>query len=269
MPANAMQQQQTTTILHARDLSFAYSADRPVLRGIGLTLAAGEVVALLGPNGSGKSTLIRALLGQLPATGDIAWQGRSIGEWRKRDLARVVAYLPQVPAFEPEQTMRDVLRIGRAPYWGAFGVESPRDGQIVGDVARLLRLDDLLFRRVDQLSGGQRQRVFVGRCLVQEPRAMLLDEPGTFLDLRHQVELLQLLRKLAREQGVGVLLASHDLNVAASLADRLVLLDGGTLAAEGPPADVLDPALLERVYGIPMDRIERGPGRVPAVLPRV
>jgi iron complex transport system ATP-binding protein len=263
-------QQQPQTLLHARDLSFAYSPDRPVLRGVGLSLAAGEVVALLGPNGSGKSTLIRALLGQLHATtGDIAWQGRTIGDWRKRDLARVVAYLPQTPAFEPEQTVHDVLRIGRAPYWGAFGVDSPRDGQIVEDVARMLHLDDLLSRRVDQLSGGQRQRVFVGRCLVQEPRAMLLDEPGTFLDLRHQVELLQLLRRLAREQGVGVLLASHDLNIAASLADRLILLDGGTLAADGPPADVLDPALLERVYGVPMDRIDRGPDRAPAVLPRV
>lgn len=263
------QQQQTTTLLHARDLGFAYSADRPVLRGVGLTLARGEVVALLGPNGSGKSTLIRALLGQLPATGEVAWQGRAIAKWRKRDLARVVAYLPQVPAFEPDQTVDDVLRIGRAPYWGAFGVESARDGQIVTDVARMLHLDDLLARRVDQLSGGQRQRVFVGRCLVQEPRAMLLDEPGTFLDLRHQVELLQLLRKLAREQGVGVVLASHDLNIAASLADRLILLDVGTVAADGPPADVLDPSLLERVYGIPMDRIERGPETPPAVLPRV
>jgi iron complex transport system ATP-binding protein len=261
---------QTQTLLQARDLSFAYAADRPVLRGVGLTLAAGEVVALLGPNGSGKSTLIRALLGQLHATrGDIVWQGRAIGEWRKRDLARVVAYLPQVPAFEPEQTVHDVLRIGRAPYWGAFGVESPRDGQIVEDVARLLHLDEFLPRRVDQLSGGQRQRVFVGRCLVQEPQAMLLDEPGTFLDLRHQVELLKLLRRLAREQGVGVLLASHDLNVAASLADRLILLDGGSLAADGSPREVLDPALLERVYGVAMDRIERGSGHPPAVLPRV
>jgi iron complex transport system ATP-binding protein len=260
---------QPQMLLHARDLSFAYAADRPVLRRVGLTLAAGEVVALLGPNGSGKSTLIRALLGQLHASGEIAWQNRAIGQWRKRDLARVVAYLPQTPAFEPEQTVHDVLRIGRAPYWGAFGVESPRDEQVVGAVARMLHLDEFMPRRIDQLSGGQRQRVFVGRCLVQEPRAMLLDEPGTFLDLRHQVELLQLLRRLAREQGVGVLFASHDLNVAASLADRLVLLDGGTLAVDGPPADVLEPALLERVYGVPMDRIDRGPGRAPAVLPRV
>ena len=256
-------------LLQARDVTFAYG-DVSVLRGVGLTLGAGEVVTLLGPNGSGKSTLIRALLGQLHAPqGQITWDGRDLRDWWRRDLARVVAYLPQAPAFEPDQTVRDALSLGRAPYWGAFGVESPRDAEVVRDVAAMLHLDDVMTRRVDQLSGGQRQRVFVGRCLVQEPRALLLDEPSTFLDLRHQVELLQLLRRLARERGVAVLLASHDLNVAASLSDRLMLLEAGTVAAAGTPNDVLDPSLLERVYGVPMDRIDRGKGNAPAVLPRV
>lgn len=256
-------------LLESRDISFSYNPTTPVLRGVSTSLAAGEIVTLIGPNGSGKSTLIRALLGQLHSSGAIAWDGRLLSEWRRRDLARFVAYLPQSPAFEPEQTVADVLRLGRAPYWGAFGIESRRDSEVVAEVATMLHLDELLARRVDQLSGGQRQRVFVGRCLVQEPRAMLLDEPGTFLDLRHQVELLQLLKRLTRERGVGVLLASHDLNVAASLSDRLILLHDGAVAAAGAPADVLDPDLLERVYGLPMDRIDRGAGRVPAVLPRV
>ena len=257
-----------TALLRANDVSFGY-ADVSVLRGVALTLGAGEVVTLIGPNGSGKSTLIRALLGQLHAGGDIAWQDRPLANWRRRDLARLAAYLPQTPAFEPEQTVRDVLRLGRAPYWRAFGVESARDGQVVAEVAATLHLDDLLARRVDQLSGGQRQRVFVGRCLVQEPKALLLDEPSTFLDLRHQVELLRLLHRLSRERGVGVLLASHDLNVAASLSDRLILLEAGTVAAAGTPGEVLDPARLERVYGVPMDRVDRGGGQAPAVLPRV
>jgi iron complex transport system ATP-binding protein len=255
-------------LLDARDIFFAYG-DAPVLRGASLTLGAGEVVTLLGPNGSGKSTLIRALLGQLSAAGAVAWDGQPLAGWRRRDLARVVAYLPQSPAFEPEQTVLDVLRLGRAPYWGAFGVESRRDAEVVAGVAGMLHLNELLPRRVEQLSGGQRQRVFVGRCLAQEPRALLLDEPSTFLDLRHQVELLQLLRRLARERGVGVLLASHDLNIAASLSDRLILLHDGAVAACGTPADVFDPALMERVYGVAMDRIDRGPGRAPALLPRV
>src|SRR5688572_3898488 len=111
-------------LLRARDVSFAYSGDRPpVLRGVTLALDAGEIVALLGPNGSGKSTLIRALLGQLAtSSGEIEWDGRGVATWRRRDLARLVAYLPQAPTFEPEQRVADVLRLGRAPYWGAFGV---------------------------------------------------------------------------------------------------------------------------------------------------
>jgi iron complex transport system ATP-binding protein len=255
-------------LLQARDLTFAYG-DTQVLRGASLTLAAGEVVTLLGPNGSGKSTLIRVLLGQLRASGEILWDARDVRRWPRRELAKTIAYLPQTPAFEPQQTVRDVLSLGRAPYWGTLGVESAQDAHVIRNVAALLHLEDVMTRRVDQLSGGQRQRVFVGRCLVQEPRALLLDEPSTFLDLRHQVDLLQLLRTLAREQNVAVLLASHDLNVAASLSDRLILLDQGTVAASGSADEVLKPDILQRVYGVEMDRIERGAGLPPAVLPRV
>jgi iron complex transport system ATP-binding protein len=257
------------TLLHATGIHFSYGVDAPVLRNLSMELTPGEVVTLLGPNGSGKSTLIRALLGQLPARGEIRWQGKPVSEWRRKELAKFVAYLPQVPAYEPDQSVRDVLRMGRAPYWGAFGIERARDVKVVNEIATVLQLNDVLTRRMDQLSGGQRQRVFVGRCLVQEPKALLLDEPSTFLDLRHQVELLQLLRLLAFERGVGVLLASHDLNVAASLSDRLVLLNNGSIAAAGDPSRVLDASLMELVYGIPMERIDRGRDRVPAVLPKV
>ena len=257
-----------TRLLDAADLTFAYG-DRPALRGVSLTLDAGEVVALLGPNGSGKSTLLRALLGQLGTPHAVTWEGRPLSRWSRKALARRVAYLPQSPTAEPGQSVADVLRLGRAPYWGAFGLESARDEQVVRDVAASLDLSELLDRPVEQLSGGQRQRVFVGRCLVQEPTALLLDEPGTFLDLRHQVELSKLLHRLSRDRGVGVLLASHDLNVASSLCDRLILLDDGAVAAAGPADRVLDPDLLSRVYGVPMQRIDRGPGRPPAVLPVV
>src|SRR5205085_815914 len=202
-------------LLEADNLSFAYG-ERPVLRGVSLRLGAGEVVALLGPNGSGKSTLIRALLGQLPAAGSMKWEARPVNNWSRRELARRVAYLPQSPAFEPEQRVADVLRTGRAPYWGAFGLESARDLRVVIEVADLLGLTDLLDRPMGHLSGGQRQRVFVGRCLVQEPQALLLDEPNTFLDLRYQVELGRLLTRLSRERGIGVLMASHDLNLAGA-----------------------------------------------------
>ena len=261
----------TGSLLEASDVSFSYGGTRAeghhpsrhdILCGVSVRLSAGEVVALLGPNGSGKSTLLRVLLGQLPAgAGSIRWDGRYASAWRRRELARRVAYLPQSPTADGGQRVFDVLRLGRAPYWGAFGLESPRDAEVVRDVAATLELADLLDRPMDRLSGGQRQRVFVGRCLAQEPAALLLDEPATFLDLRHQVELMQLLRRLARERSVGVLMASHDLNLAAALADRAVLLDRGAVAAEGPPDSVLREDVLSPVYGLTMRRVEREGGR--------
>ena len=243
-------------LLSASNLCFSYDT-QPVLREVSLTLAPGQVVALLGPNGSGKSTLLRSLLGQLDARGTILWNNRPIAQIRRRELARLVAYLPQSPTWEPQQSVADVLRLGRAPYLQAFGLEAPRDMEVVHQVAQTLVLSDLLHRPLDALSGGQRQRVFLGRCLVQEPKAMLLDEPNTFLDLKHQVELGRLLVRLARERNIAVLMASHDLNLAGQFAERLILLHEGSVVADGSSDKVLDPALLERVYGLTMERIER------------
>ena len=139
----------------------------------------------------------------------------------------------------------------------AFGIESVRDMQVVGDIAQTLGLSELIGRHMDELSGGQRQRIFLGRCLVQEPAALLLDEPNTYLDLRHQVELGQLLTSLSRAKNLAILMASHDLNLAAQFADKLVLLSEGKIAAMGTPAEVLKPDLLEQVYGLPMERVDR------------
>jgi iron complex transport system ATP-binding protein len=256
-------------LLRSSSLRFAYGV-LPVINGVSITLGAGQVVGLLGPNGSGKSTVMKLLLGHLQGNGEVLWEARLLRDWSRRQLARRVAYLPQSPLFEPDQTVEDALRLGRAPYWGAFGLETPRDAAVVRAVGRSLELGDLMERRMDELSGGQRQRVFIGRCLAQEPAAMLLDEPNTFLDLRHQVEILRTLQRLAREKQIGILMASHDLNLAGAFADRLVLLHEGSVVADGPPADVLKPELLERVYGVPMRRVEiDAAGSGPIVFPVV
>jgi iron complex transport system ATP-binding protein len=258
-----------SAILEARDVSFSYSADVPALSRISLSIQPGEIVALIGPNGSGKSTLIRSLFGALRAGGSIKWDMKDLRKWRRRDLAKFVAYLAQSPAYDPDQTVADVLRLGRSAYWGVFGIESDADLVRVGEVANRLNLNDLLDRPMSDLSGGQRQRVFVGRCLVQQPRAMLLDEPNTYLDLKHQIELGKLIRELSRQDGIGVLMASHDLNLAGMFADRLILLSRGTVAASGSASDVLQPELLRQVYDIDMQRIDREDLGFPLVIPRV
>ncbi len=252
-------------LLRASSLRFSYGI-RPAVQGVSVSLAAGEFVAVLGPNGSGKSTLMKLLLGQLRGEGDVAWEGKPLREWPRRELARRLAYLPQNPAYDPDQTVADVIRLGRAPYWGAFGLETRHDLQVVTNIVAELGLQELVDRGMNELSGGQRQRVFIGRCLAQEPAAMLLDEPNTFLDLKHQVELCTLLKALTRERSIGVLMASHDLNLAGAFADRLILLHEGGVAADGGADVVFREELLSRVYGLPIRRIEGG-GGISVVVP--
>ena len=255
-------------ILRTEHLEFAYRRGVRVLRDVSLALSPGTVTMLLGPNGSGKSTLLRVLLGHMtPAAGIIEWDGKPLKTYRSRDLARLAAYLPQSPVFEAGQTVMEVLRAGRTPYLAAFGVESESDFRSVFDVAEDSRIRDLLDRPMEELSGGQRQRVFVGRALVQQPKALLLDEPSTFLDLRHQTELGQLLRRLASEKGLAILAASHDVNLAAAFADRMILLHEGKVAAEGTADEVIRAEVLSRVYGVEMERLERPGGGRPMVAP--
>jgi iron complex transport system ATP-binding protein len=240
-------------LLEAIGLGFSYG-DQQALVGVDVRLSGGEVVALLGPNGSGKSTLLRVLLGQLRGEGKARWDGREVGRWKPAELARRVAYLPQSPAWEAWQRVEEVVALGRAPYWGAFGTESAEDARVIAEVIDLLEIRPFCRRRMDEISGGQRQRVFLARCLAQQPAAMLLDEPGTFLDLRHQVETAGLLDRLAKERGVGILMASHDLNLAADVADRMMVLHEGKLAAQGTPDQIMRPELLGPIYGLEMER---------------
>jgi len=242
-------------LLQADELCFAYNG-APAVEGVSLTLRPGEVLGIIGPNGSGKSTLIKLLMGHLsPQGGSVQWMGRDLKSWSPRELARQVAYLPQSPTADPAHRVIDVLRLGRAPYLGVLGLESRDDLEIVKEVAQALELTDLLERPMDGLSGGQRQRVFIGRCLAQQPKAMLLDEPNTFLDLRHQVELCRWLVQLTRALGMGVLMSVHDLNLAAMFADRILLLDRGRPARLGRAVEVLEPKLLSQVYNIALESV--------------
>jgi ABC-type cobalamin/Fe3+-siderophores transport system ATPase subunit len=253
-------------ILTAANLRFAYR-NVSVLEQFDLAINTGEIISLLGPNGSGKSTLLKLLLGHLHGKGQIAWQGRPLHRWSRRELARLVAYLPQNPLIDETQSVAEVLALGRAPYWGAFGLETPGDATVLHAVIEQLQIErNLLHRHLDQLSGGQRQRIFIARCLIQQPKVLLLDEPTNNLDLRYQMQLLQLLRDLAHTQDLTILMSAHDINLAAEFSDRMVLLQGGHKLADGPPAEILRSELLQTLYGLPMEVLERS-GRTPVVFP--
>jgi iron complex transport system ATP-binding protein len=214
-------------------------------------VAPGELVALLGPNGSGKTTLLRMAVGLLAAgSGSVEVDGRPVAAWSRREIAQRIAILPQLPTVPDGFRVEELVEMGRAPH------ARSRFGATIEDASAVERalLDadamDMVGRPVDELSGGERQRVLVAMALAQEPQLLLLDEPTLHLDLAHQVSLLTAIRRLRARRGLTVLAVLHDLNLAAAFAPRIAVLHEGALAADGDPARVLTPELVERVFGV-------------------
>jgi iron complex transport system ATP-binding protein len=223
---------------------------KSILSGVSFTAPAGTVTGLIGPNGAGKSTLLCALLGLVPATGTAQFEGHNLPAMPRRDRARMVAFVEQSASTEERLTVRDVVALGRIPHEPAWqSGPDPIDAAIVDDALAETGMTAFATRRFDTLSGGEQQRVHLARALAQEPRLLLLDEPTSHLDIRAQLQLLALLRHKAAK-GMTVLLALHDLNLAARFCDHLVMLSDGALAAEGAPREVLTPDLLGTVYGV-------------------
>jgi iron-chelate-transporting ATPase len=244
--------------LRARALTVAHQGD-PVVHGASLELDAGRVTALVGPNGSGKSTLLRAVARLQPARSgtvtllDAADPGLDDLDGfalSPRAFAKQVALLTQGRPTPGGLRVRDVVAFGRHPHRSRFGGTDPDGDAVVAHALDVTGLTDLTDRHVDQLSGGQVQRVWLASCLAQQTGVLLLDEPTTYLDLRYQVELLDLMRDLADERGIAVGVVLHDLDQAAAVADRVVLLDGGTVVADGTPHETLTTERLSAVYGI-------------------
>lgn len=256
-------------LLEVEDLTFAYNG-RPVLVGVSLRLMQGEILALVGPNGAGKSTLIRLAAGLLrPGGGKVRLFGSPPQNWSPRELARMVALVPQGAYIPPTFTVWESVLLGRTPYLGFLGIPRERDRRAARRALEQVGAADLTDRFVGQLSGGERQRVLLARALAQEPHCLLLDEPTTHLDIHHQVAILSLIRRMASEEGIAVLVVLHDLNLAATFADRLALLVDGRLLALGDPREVLRQERLTAVYGdavVVFPRPDDG-GR-PVVLPR-
>ena len=221
-----------------------------VLADLSFQVPTGGFFIIIGPNGSGKTTLLKLTAGLLTVqAGQIAVHSRAIGDYTARELARRMAYVPQSVPVTFAFTVLQVVMMGRAPHLGMLGFEGEQDLALAREAMQLAGVAHLADRRLDQLSGGERQRVFIARAICQKPEIMLLDEPTAALDLAHQVRVMDLMARLKTEQGMTVIMVSHDLNLAAMYADRLLLLDRGRLAGIGPPAEVLRFDLLERVYG--------------------
>lgn len=240
-------------------------ADGWALRGLTCDVREGEILGIIGPNGSGKSTLLK-LLGSImpPQQGTIRLHDRPLSSFPRQELARIVAYVPQQSSVVFPFTLAEFVLMGRFPHrraggmLGGFGWESAEDMRAAEQAMRAMEILQLAGRMISDVSGGERQRAFIARALAQAPQVLLLDEPTVFLDLRHQVDICAILRRLNREQGLTVVLVSHDLNLASQSCDRLLLLQEGALIRLGVPSAVLQPEVIEAVYRCPV-LIDRHP----------
>jgi iron complex transport system ATP-binding protein len=236
--------------LSARGLRLGYGEDI-VVDGLDLDVPDGAVTAVVGPNGCGKSTLLRAL-GRLlrPKAGEVLLDGRRIDRIPTREVARVIAMLPQAPVAPDGLTVADLVMRGRHPHQTWFRQWSPADQRIVAEALEWTDLRDLADRPVEALSGGQRQRAWISMALAQGTDMLLLDEPTTYLDLAHQIDVLDLVAKLHRERGRTIVMVLHDLNLAARYAEHVVAMRDGRIVARGTPAEVFTVELLEEIFGL-------------------
>ena len=245
-------------------VSFAYPLPggdgRPVLRDMSLSLAPGEMVALVGPNGSGKTTILRLMAGMLrPDAGSVRIDGREVAHWRREALARRVAVLPQQLDLPPGFRVVELVAMGRTPHASRPFGSTAADERAVARALADADAEELADRPALDLSGGERQRVLVAMALAQEPELLLLDEPTLHLDLAHQIALLDTILRLRAQRGLTVLAILHDLNLAAAFSPRVAVLHEGRIAADGAPDEVLTPAQVEQVFGVRMVEV-RIPG---------
>ena len=254
--------------LEARSLTLGYAA-RDIVRDLDVRVPAGRITMIVGANACGKSTLLRGLARLLrPRDGAVLLDGRSIHDLPSRQVAQVLGLLPQTPVAPDGITVADLVGRGRYPHQGWFRRWNADDERAVTEALRATGTADLADRALDELSGGQRQRVWVAMALAQETDLLLLDEPTTFLDINHQVELLDLLTDLNRDAGRTIVAVLHDLNLACRYADHIIAMKQGRIVAEGIPAEVIDAAVVTDVFGLECEVLPDPVSGTPMVLPR-
>ena len=235
--------------ISAQELSYKIQA-QTLLDSVDLQADRGEFLGLIGPNGAGKSTLLRAISGILGyQEGTVRLEGADLRSLSSKDISAGLALVPQIAPYTHSFTSIELVLMGRYPHLGRFQIEGREDDRIAREAMRLTETEQFADRTLDTLSGGERQRVFVSRALAQQPRVLLLDEPTANLDVLHQLKVLDLVRRLV-DDGLTAVAAIHDLNMAARYCDRLVLLSGGRVLAEGSPEEVLTPETMESAFGV-------------------
>jgi ABC-type cobalamin/Fe3+-siderophores transport system ATPase subunit len=259
--------QPTGAALGAQNLRIAYG-ETIVVPGLSVALRRGQVTALVGPNGSGKSTVLRALARLLrPSAGVVYLDGREIARLSTREVARRLAVLPQSPDVPQGATVWDLIAFGRYPHQGLLAPLSDADRAAMRWALELTGLSAMSDRMVDTLSGGERQRAWIALALAQQTEVLLLDEPTTFLDIRYQLDVLSLVRRLNRQHGITVGWALHDLNHAAAYSDHVAMLRAGAIVAEGPPEQVLRPQTIRDVFQVDVVMLRHPQTGAPICLP--
>jgi len=253
--------------LSARGLTASYQ-DKIVLEALDIDIAAGQITALCGPNGCGKSTLLRSLAGLLPlAKGEVRVNGRPLARLKRRELARTLTMLAQFNQIPEGLTVAELVAYGRYTYGSLLGSQSNADRAAVADALAATGLADYADRQVAALSGGERQRAWIAMALAQQCDILLLDEPTTYLDIHHQIDVLRELRRLNRERGLTIVWVLHELNQAAAFSDHIVLMRGGRILHQGSPDAMITPDCLYDTFDMSMMRLDHPESGEPVCLP--
>jgi iron complex transport system ATP-binding protein len=251
--------------LNIKDLNHSYGMI-PVLKNLSFAVKKSDFFIIIGPNGSGKTTLMKIIAGIIkPQKKRLEILGHPIETYPRKALAKIIAFVPQITATDFPFTVTELVSMGRSPYLGILGMEQEKDMKIARQAIAFTDIEHLAHRKCDQLSGGERQRAFISRAICQQPQIILLDEPTASLDLAHQVRIMDLMEKLKQKKGVTIIMISHDVNLAAMYADRLLLLKNGQIASLGTPDEVLTFRTLEDVYGCKLLVDESPIGKAPRV----
>ena len=253
---NNMNSGTTGTVISTSALDTGYEK-KVVVSGVEIEIRRGEIAALIGPNGAGKSTVLKTIAGQLdPLGGTVYIEGRARGEYNQSEIARMQAVMltDRMPA--EKMTCEDAVSLGRYPYTGRLGILSAEDRRIVRESMELVHVEELADRDYNAISDGQRQRVLLARAICQEPEIMILDEPTSYLDIRHKLEFLDLLRSLVEKRQIGVIMSMHELELAHMVADKVICISSeGRVEMTGTPDEVFTDESISRLYGIEPGRI--------------